>query len=138
MGAWDASSFGNDDAADWAWQLEEAQDLHVVEDALDRVVDEATSDDFVEAPTGSEAIAACEVIARLKGNFGVRNAYSEVVDDWVAAHLIQPSDELLAKANNVLEIVTSSKSELCGLWTESDSFSEWQASMADLQRRMNS
>ena len=85
----------------------------------------------------SEAIAACEVVARLKGNFGERNVYSESVDSWVQAHAIQPSGDLILKANSALDAVLSDKSELRQLWEESESYSDWQASIDDLRRRLN-
>jgi hypothetical protein len=138
MGAWDVGSFDNDYAADWAYSLEEGEDLKLVEDTFDRVFDEVTVDQLVEGPTGSEAIAACEVLARLKGAFGRRDAFSEAVDNWVIAHPIQPTNELLDKAARVLDVILSDKSELCNLWRETDKFAEWQASVADLQKRMNS
>ena len=137
MGTWDAGSFGNDDAADWVWQMEEAEDLHIVEEAFDRVVEELTGDNFVEAPTGSEAIAACEVIARLKGKFGERSTYSEGIDNWVAVHPMRPDDALLAKANRALDIVMSDQSELHELWKDTESFDQWQKNVSDLGQRMN-
>jgi hypothetical protein len=139
MGAWDVGSFGNDDAADWVWQLEDAEDLTPVEEALERVFDEFKSDGYVESPTGSEAIAACEVIARLKGNFGIRDTYSETVDNWVTAHPFKPEAAMLEKANRAIDIITSEKqSELRDLFEESEQFAQWTSSVADLQKRMNS
>ena len=34
MGAWSVEPFGNDVAADWAWELEDESDWGVVDDAL--------------------------------------------------------------------------------------------------------
>ncbi len=49
MGAWGYNSFENDAACDWAFKLEEANDLQFIEETLDAVfgeeyleVDEAT------------------------------------------------------------------------------------------------
>ncbi|HEX5470904.1 MAG TPA: DUF4259 domain-containing protein [Lacipirellulaceae bacterium] len=136
MGAWDVSSFGNDTACDWAWELKESSDLSVVEETIDRVFDTA-EDGYIEAPTGEEAIAACETIARLKGRFGIRNSYTKDVDKWIAAHPLQPSPEMVEKANNALDLIMSDNSELRQLYEESDSFAEWQASVSDLRQRMN-
>lgn len=138
MGSWDVGSFGNDAAADWVFELEEAEDLSVVESALNSVIEEAESDNYVESPTGCEAVAACEVIARLKSNFGKRDAFSEGVDNWVANHVITPDTDLIAKALRVLGIVRSEQSELYQLWKESDSFADWEASIDDLLSRVRS
>jgi hypothetical protein len=138
MGSWDTSSFGNDDAADWAWQFEEADGLQLIDETLENVFEEETSDGFIESPTGCEAIAACEVIARMKGFGTPSTAYSEAADNWVAAHPIEPSEELLAKASKALDVVMSDKSELCACWRESELFEEWKANVTDLQNRLNS
>jgi hypothetical protein len=39
MGAWSHEPFGNDDANDWAYGLEEAEDLSYVEEALNAVLE---------------------------------------------------------------------------------------------------
>jgi hypothetical protein len=39
MGAWSHEPFGNDDAGDWALELEEATDLSYIEASLDAVLD---------------------------------------------------------------------------------------------------
>src|SRR5207302_5926895 len=84
MGAWDHTTFGNDDACDWGGDLRSHEDLSFIEETLDTVV--ATGDEYLEAPESSQAIAAAEVVGRLQGHFGIRNAYTESVDRWVTAH----------------------------------------------------
>ena len=51
MGTWDTSSFGNDDAADWSWQFDEVDGLQLLNNTLQAVIDEASSDGYIEAPT---------------------------------------------------------------------------------------
>jgi Domain of unknown function (DUF4259) len=138
MGIWDTSSFGNDDAADWAWQFEEADGLQLIEETLDGVFEEESSDDFIESSTGCEAVAACEVIARMKGFGTPPTVYSEAADKWAAAHPIKPSEEMLAKADAALDLVMSEKSELCECWKESEFFEEWKTNVADLKKRLRS
>ncbi len=91
MGAWGVLTFDNDDANDWAYGLDDVDDLSLVESTFD-VLEE--SDDYLEAPDASNALAACEVLARLNGKPGYKNSYTEKVDDWVAAHPLKPSDDL--------------------------------------------
>jgi hypothetical protein len=61
VGAWGARAFENDDAMDWVYVLEEAQDTTLVAEALEKVAESV--DDYLEAPECNEALAAAEVIA---------------------------------------------------------------------------
>jgi len=132
MGAWGVLAFDNDDANDWAYDLEEVSDLSLVESAF-AAVEEA--DDYLEAPEACNALAACEVLARLRGNAGYQNAYTEKVDAWVKQHQITPSRELVARASSVIERILGDKSELKELWSEDDP-TEWLASIDDLRERL--
>ena len=48
MGAWGVGTFENDDASDWAYQLEEAGDLDLVQVTLAAAADPEA---YLEAPT---------------------------------------------------------------------------------------
>ncbi len=133
MGAWGVLAFDNDDANDWAYGLEEVDDLSLVESAFDAV--EAASD-YLEAPDASNALAACEVLARLNGNAGYSNSYTEKVDQWVAAHPVKPSTALVARAVQVIERVLGDSSELRVLWSDSDENDLWIASVHELRERL--
>ena len=50
------------------------------------------------------AIAAAEVIARLLGNWGERNSYTETVDAWVERVRLRPSPELVERARQLFGI----------------------------------
>ena len=129
MGAWSHEPFGNDDANDWAYDLEEIQDLSLVEQALDQVLG---AEGYLEAPEGSNAVAAVEVLAKLLGKGTQSDAYTEKIDEWVKSVSIKPSMELLDKAKRALVRVASENSELKELWEESESY-EWSASIKALQ-----
>lgn len=133
MGAWGVLAFDNDDANDWAYDLEGADDLSLVESAFDTVEE---ADDYLEAPDASNALAACEVLARLNGKPGYKNAYTEKVDEWVAAHLQTPSPSLVSRANAAIDRILGENSELKELWAESDENSAWLASVEDLRQRL--
>jgi hypothetical protein len=135
MGAWAADVFGNDDACDWAYALAETSDLSLVESALDAVLVDGAN--YVDAPEASNALAAIEVIARLQGNWGERNAYTEPVDKWVEQMRFQPSVALAQKAHLAIQRVLAEDSELRELWEESDDFEEWLACVAELKSRVN-
>ena len=134
MGAWGTGNFDNDTACDWAYELEESTDLSVVE----RSLNEVQSEDYVDADVGCEAIAAAEVVARLRGKFGTRDSYTETVDKWVESHKIDPPAELVAKATVALQKIVSEGSELLELWEESGNASEWLAEINALQDRLKS
>ena len=134
MGAWSHESFGNDTACDWAGDLQEGDDLAPVEAALDAVLE--VGDDYLESPEACEAIAAAEVVARLQGHFGLRDAYSESLDEWVARVGIVPTPELASKASRALDRILSEPSELLELWEEGDDSGEWRASVNELKSRI--
>ena len=102
MGAWGVLAFDNDEACDWASDLEKAADLSLVEAAFAAVAGPA---EYLDAHEACNALAACEVLARLLGSYGYRNPYTEAVDAWVASHQIQPTSDLLARADAVIDRV---------------------------------
>jgi hypothetical protein len=142
MGTWSHESFGNDDACDWAAQLDESSDLAAVESTLDAVL--AVGDEYLEASEAWKAIAAAEVLARMQGNagatlysdFGIRVAYLESVDAWVERVGIQPPAALAAKAHRVLDRIISEPSELLELWQEAEKVDAWKTSVRELKGRV--
>lgn len=133
MGAWSHEAFGNDDALDWAYGLEAADDLSLIEAALAAALDE--DEDDLEAPRATEALAAIELMARLRGHPGEESC-PEVAEDWLARVGRMPPETLVQQALLVLDRVVSTESELRALWEDSDSSADWQASVADLRRRL--
>jgi hypothetical protein len=134
MGAWDHTTFGNDDACDWGGDLRSCEDLSFVEETLDTVID--TGEEYLEAPECSQAIAAAEVVARLQVRFGLRNAYTESVDEWVAAHPQTVPVALAKKAHAALDRILTRPSELLELWEESDDFESWKGTVIELKSRI--
>lgn len=128
MGAWSHEPFGNDSAVDWAWELLETSDLSLIAGAIEKAIKE--SDEYLEAPEGEEAIAAIEVLAKIKGRGTQSDSYTEEVDSWVEKHSLNISEELSFKAQKVLELVSSEKSELAELWEGQD---EWKACIEKLK-----
>ena len=133
MGAWGVLAFDNDDANDWAYDLEGADDLALVESAFDTI---EQTDDYLEAPDASNALAACEVLARLNGKSGYKNSSTEKVDEWVAAHPQTPSPALLKRADAAIDRILGENSELKELWADSDQNGAWLASVEDLRQRL--
>lgn len=131
MGAWDPTSFGNDTANDWAYDLESCIDTSYIDATLQRVVD--AGEDDIDGSDAEMAIAAAEVIAWLLGNPKPVNAYTEKIAAWVSAHPFQPSPALIQKAVFVLDRIQREPSELPELW-EGDH--EWLEAMAELRSRL--
>lgn len=135
MGAWGHESFANDDAADFVAALGDAADLSLVGEAIDELL--AESDDYVPMDFAGAAIAACEVIARLKGNWGRRDSASEPVDRWVEAHPQKVPSKLIRRATKAIDRILDDDSELRELWYEGDAGDAWNNAMLDLRRRVS-
>jgi len=133
MGAWGELAFDNDAANDWAHGLEEVDDLSLVESALGELED--VGDEYLDQDVACNALAASEVLARLHGNFGYRNAYTEKVDTWVMAHPTKPGPALLKRASEAILRILGESSELRELWEEGDRNS-WRKSVEDLRQRL--
>lgn len=137
MGTWDVGSFDNDTAVDWSYGLENVSDLSYVEAAFDRLLTFGPIDE-VPADAAECAVAAAEVIARLKGNWGQESSYSETVDKWVRGHAITPPSALVAKATHALERLVVNPSELVELWSDAEETGGWTDAVAELKQRVGS
>ena len=137
MGTWGVGTFENDTASDWAFEMEGAEDLTPVLQAITSVLQ--TGDDYLDVDDACCALAACEVVARLKGNWGVRDAYSEPVDLWVQTYSKtnseKPRDVLVEGALAAIDRVLKPPSELLELWQEDDA-TEWIAAVGELRERV--
>ena len=125
MGAWGVGHFENDDAADWAWELEDAKSLEPVDAAI--AVVEAC-DDYLEAPEACIALAAAETVAACLGK-----AAPDLPDSVTALipTLGKPSPELVARARAAVTRLADD-SELRELWEETDDFTAWQSRVSNL------
>jgi hypothetical protein len=135
MGCWGPDSFDNDTACDWAWDLVEAKDLSFIEKPLDRVLN--FGDESVDNHLAAEAIAAAETIARLKGNWGVRNSYTERMDKWVETTKLVPSHALIDKALQAIDRILTEPSDMLELWSDSKYLDEWKESVKELSDRLS-
>jgi hypothetical protein len=134
VGAWGELAFDNDDANDWAYGLDEVDDLSLVESAFAEL--ERAGSGFLEQGVACNALAACEVLARLRGRPGYANAYTQKVDKWVAAHRIETPSTLVDRGVAAIDQVLGDNSELRELWEETDP-APWRLAVADLRRRLD-
>ncbi|MDB6133717.1 MAG: hypothetical protein JWM59_1960 [Verrucomicrobiales bacterium] len=130
MGASDAGSFDNDDAADWVVELAEADDTSILEEAFSRITDD---EDYVEAPDCSIAIAAAEVVAALCQHPAAE--LPEEVAEFVARFAAAPSPDLVSSALRSIKRIRTN-SELKGLWDDSQNPTEWYQAVAELEARL--
>jgi len=134
MAAWDTDPFGNDTACDWAYSLDECEDLKMIVKTLERV--EAVGDEYLDATEAEEAVAAADTLARLKGRAYVHNSHTEAVDEWVAQQHHSVSLELTELAIHVIDRILTEPSELLELWEESEDFDAWKKHLEDLKERL--
>jgi len=134
MGAWAEDAFGNDSGCDWAGEFAESPGIGKVEQAIDAVI---AGDDYLDSYEAEQCLVACEVIARLKGQWGDRSAYSEAVDKWVESSKEIPSEELVSKAKAAIARILSKDSELYELWNEDEINEDWLREMNDLLKRVS-
>jgi len=107
MGVWGSGAFDNDTAYNWSSDLTEAGDLSLVENTLSSV--EEAEEDELDLDLACEAIAACEVVARLQGR-GRTCSSSADLDRWIRAHAFKSTPSLIRSATTVLDrVVTASE-----------------------------
>ena len=132
MGAWSEDAFGNDTACDWAGDFCDDPSMDRVVQALNEVF----ADDYIDSDVGAEALAACEVIARLQGHFGYQNAYTEDIDAWCKGFGERPTEEHKDLAVRVIERLLGEDSELQELWDEDGENQDWHQEMESLRARI--
>lgn len=130
MGAWEATSFGNDAAMDWVAQLED-DGAAAVARALTAAVG---ADDHLDVPGGEEAVAAAEVVAAVLGQPAAE--LPPAVQTWVQDNHGSVSLADAQLALQALDRVSSDTSELYELWVEDAEDPEWSASIAEVRQRL--
>lgn len=131
MGAWSHEPFGNDTANDWAYGLEDVQDLSLIEAAFDAVNN--NEGEYLDASVAEEAVAAAETLAHLLGRGAQMDSYTEKVQRWAKLVSARPNPALKNKARQALQRVLADGSELRELWEETEEYPEWQKSITTLQ-----
>ena len=132
MGTWGTGPLDNDDAADWCADLEDADAedrIAMVREALLAVTEE---DDYVDADTACEAVAAAAVVAsQLPGGHRIRSSHAP---DFLRRGEGMPlSDDLPSLALRALDRVEHDDSEWRQLWEEGSNLPKALAVLADLR-----
>jgi hypothetical protein len=134
MGTWSVDPFGNDDAVDLIYDLVEIDNLAFIVETIQKILD--LDSEYLIAPEAVEAIAAVDTISRLKGNFYIKNAYTEFLDGWITNHKLIPPQELVESAMLAMDRILTDPSELLKLWQDSEDFGDWAKEMQDLKARL--
>lgn len=132
MGAWDAGSFGNDDAMDWLAEFEE-KPMDAIRTAI-AVVIESDENDYLDAPDCCIALAAVECVAAALGK--PPKDFPDEAAETLAARPITPDLNLLKHARRTVEQILGKNSELKELWDESENPDEWYQVINDLKARL--
>ena len=137
MGAWGPGIFANDDAAGWALRIADSADVGELSAALAEAAE--ASPRWLEAPSGSIALAAAEVVAAMIGR--PSSALPHDLADWVAMRRDAVGPHLVDLANRAVAAVVqdTGQSELRQLWDDAapDDRSAWLAAVADLKSRLD-
>lgn len=135
MGAWGYGVFDNDTACDWTYELESCRDLSVVDGALEKIL--SRGPELVDSSDAKEALAAAEVIARLRGHWGVSNSYTETADTWVKRmSRLGPAEELAKKAVLAIDRILAEPSEILEAWSDSRLLEKWRDGILELRARL--
>lgn len=133
MGAWSADTFGNDAACDWIGTFLDDPGLPTVKSAIDKVLD---TRGYLDSYDASECLAACEVIARLQGRWGLRNSFSSDLDAWIEANPTEVPVELKAAADAAIERMRRPDSGMREVFRASRYYEEWIEAVDDLRARI--
>src|SRR5436309_13498293 len=86
-GAWGPGAFDNDDALDWVDTLVNQGNVEPVY----RTLKQASEASYIEAPLGSAALAAAEVVAGMQGKPG--DDLPKQLTSWMKAEPNKPTQE---------------------------------------------
>ena len=123
MGTWGVGPFENDVALDWLDELSSCDDLTLIKEAINCALEHP--DEYLEADTAFEALAACEITLRLRGSIDDDVVSVIKVDNWVELHPLVPEAELVRTAVLAIDRIRSPSSELVDLWITEPEWDEW-------------
>lgn len=133
MTIWSVLPFDNSRGSAWVYALSETSDLTLIASTLGRL----EGQEVIRLDQGviCEAIAACEVVARLNGNRQESNEFTDLVDHWIARRSIAASSGLTARARAVLARLLDLEPDLSSL-SQSISSADWRVALISLDNRL--
>ncbi|MGH7142672.1 MAG: DUF4259 domain-containing protein [Planctomycetota bacterium] len=155
MSTWGTGCFESDAAQDFLTQLLQSDDLQLLTEALETGVE--APEGTLEEAEGARAIAAAEIVARLRGYLPAPlpppttpPAVPELIDlvvrdepgerpelpGWIQARAKLATPALAKLALKALDRVMQPPSELLELWTEPPGNITWQNALEELRGRL--
>ncbi len=99
----------------------------------------ALGTEYLDATDGACALAAADVVARLRSEGGENSAYAAGVVAWVEQNRMLRSPALVEQALAAVARVRGDASELRELWEDAgDALEDWLSVLADLEIRLTS
>ncbi len=127
-------AFANAAADDWIALLWQRKPIAWLGTTVRDVLDYGPEND-VPAIAGQFAVAAAEVIARLRGR-GDGTPAPEPITRWLDEQAVEPPPVIVTNAQAALERLLTEPSGLLRLWEERGQADAWKAAVADLKRRV--
>jgi len=128
------TTFDNASAGEWIAILWQRQPIAWLNHTINDVLAYQAERD-VPAIAGQFAIAAAEVIARLRGR-GDGTPAPEPLVRWLAQHALDPPPQMVTNAQAALDRILAAPSGLLRLWAERGQAEAWKAAVENLKRRL--
>ena len=126
MGRWDNGLFDNDDAADWAYELEDVGLRKGIRATLDRL-ERDTAGNYMEMPDCEVTVALAAVMAEMKGlNLDV--TFPEDIPRLLQMQGYNPRSDEVSRCLSLLDIALGSSAEINeeGVWGSVEDHAQWR------------
>lgn len=133
MGAWGVRALENDDAMDFAGELDGDTDLAKVRAALGDLEAAKASGGYLDCYFTNRALACAEILAALAS--GDKTSLDPSTSDYIAKIAERPSPDDIARARAAVALLRN-EGETKDLFEESEAFEEWKAEMSSLAARL--
>jgi len=130
MSVWGSGIFENDDALDWIYDLADSGTLSRVVSALDVILKNKEND--LDISDCRIALAAAEIVAAMSGDPSLD--LPEEAEEWIGEKVLE-NEKIRAKAEMAVKLIQN-RSELKSSWEKSPNYPVWQATLIDLQKRL--
>ncbi len=124
---WEIAPFGNDVAADWAWELDVAEGWSFIDEALRAGMPDAVPDEI----DVDIALAAAETVAHGLGSPTQDDVYTESVSAFVE-RVGEPPAETVELAQRLVSELLVSDDPISQLYADAGYSHEWEAMLAGI------
>ena len=135
MGTWGTRVYDNDAAANWVHKFID-QGFPLLDGTLEKVM--CSEPKSISINDSQEALAACEIIARMNGAFGSRSVFKEELDRLVKENKSVITCELVQKAIEVVDRILSNQSEMHHAWRSDGHRLTWVKNIKYLREQIHS